>query len=85
MNIKGNAVRVIARKAFPGVVLKPGERFLFRVLINGKEIPVELRPGYQPGADVEGTIASYKAKLLELRKEIEKLEHVCGLASDFEK
>ena len=44
-----------------------------RVLVNGKEIPVELRADYHPETDAEETIASYNAKVLELRYEIEKL------------
>ena len=65
--------------------LKPGEKFFFRVLVNGKEIQVQLRGNYSPEADVEETIAYYKAKVLEFRYGIEKLEHVCGLAAHFEK
>ena len=38
-----------------------------------------------PESDVEETIASYNAKVLELRYEIEKLQHVCGLAAHFER
>ena len=64
--------------------LKPGERFRVRVQVNGKEIPVELRADYCPETDAEETIASYNVKVLELRYEIEKLQHVCRLAAHFE-